>query len=344
MSQAIVCPHAKCCPNRIRRPRPVGAVGWVRENLFSNWFNSILTVLALALILYVLSAILPWVLSPTWDATSLSECRDILAAGIGDEAGHGGACWGVIRERWTQLMFGFYPTELYWRPILAFVLLVVALAPILFSDKVPARLLYFSAVYPFIFPWLLWGGTDLGAAVGARPVLSSAILCSASSLAWPAICWRADPGGRRGAVCGGWFCRAMSSLRLDGILPIGIEPVESRQFGGFMLSITIGVVAIACSLPLGIVLALGRQSDLLIVKSLCGRLHRVHPRRAADHPAVRRLDAAEHLHAAGHQLRHHPAGADHGDAVRLGLYGRGDPRRSGGPAEGPVRGRRRRSG
>jgi len=45
--------------------------------------------------------------------------------------------------------------------------------------------------------------------------------------------------------------------------------VQSRDFGGFMLSITIGVVAILCSLPLGIVLALGRQSDLLIVKSIC---------------------------------------------------------------------------
>ena len=36
-----------------------------------------------------------------------------------------------------------------------------------------------------------------------------------------------------------------------------------------MLSITIGVVAIGLSLPIGIVLALGRQSDLMIVKSLC---------------------------------------------------------------------------
>ena len=36
-----------------------------------------------------------------------------------------------------------------------------------------------------------------------------------------------------------------------------------------MLSITIGVVAIACSLPIGILLALGRQSDLLIVKAIC---------------------------------------------------------------------------
>jgi len=50
---------------------------------------------------------------------------------------------------------------------------------------------------------------------------------------------------------------------------IGLKPVESRKFGGFMLSLTIGVVAIAISLPLGVVLALGRQSDLLIVKGLC---------------------------------------------------------------------------
>ena len=56
---------------------------------------------------------------------------------------------------------------------------------------------------------------------------------------------------------------------LSGVLPIGIEVVESRQFGGFMLSIMIGVVAIGCSLPIGIVLALGRQSDLLIVKAIC---------------------------------------------------------------------------
>ena len=56
---------------------------------------------------------------------------------------------------------------------------------------------------------------------------------------------------------------------LESILPVGLEPVESRKFGGFMLSITIGIVAIACSLPLGIVMALGRQSDLMIVKYLC---------------------------------------------------------------------------
>ena len=56
---------------------------------------------------------------------------------------------------------------------------------------------------------------------------------------------------------------------LHGIVPIGLEPVESARFGGFMLSTTIGVTGIACSLPIGILLALGRTSDLLIVKAIC---------------------------------------------------------------------------
>ena len=50
---------------------------------------------------------------------------------------------------------------------------------------------------------------------------------------------------------------------------VGIRPVESRVFGGFMLSLVIGITGIAMSLPIGIVLALGRQSNLLIVKSVC---------------------------------------------------------------------------
>ena len=247
----------------------VGAVGWARQNLFSGWFNSVLTLIFLAAILSVLAAIIPWILSPTWNAGSLSECRDILSAGAADAAGHGtsGACWGVIRERWVQLMFGFYPPELYWRPILAFILLAVALAPILFADKVPAKLIWFSAIYPFLFPWLLWGGSvwvPMGALAGfvLGAVIFSVVSKSVGELA-------GIIGGVLAAVI--WWLVLMGPVTgvLDGILPIGIESVESRKFGGFMLSITIGVVAIACSLPLGIVLALGRQSDLIIVKYIC---------------------------------------------------------------------------
>ena len=245
----------------------VGMLGWMRENLFSNWFNAILTLASLFFIYQILAGILPWILSPTWNGTSLGECREMLAA-AGHDGGHGGgACWGVIRERWIQLMFGFYPSDLYWRPIVAFVLLGVALAPVLFADKVPTKMLYLTLAYPFIFPWLLWGGTIWGplAAVAGFAIggavyvlvgrvastLVGLILGVAAAIVW----WLVLSGFVTGA--------------LDSILPIGLEVVESRKFGGFLLSITIGIVAIACSLPLGIVLALGRQSDLMIVKYLC---------------------------------------------------------------------------
>jgi His/Glu/Gln/Arg/opine family amino acid ABC transporter permease subunit len=52
---------------------------------------------------------------------------------------------------------------------------------------------------------------------------------------------------------------------VGSIIPIGIEFVPSDDFGGFMLAFVIGIAGIILSLPLGIVLALGRQSDLFII-------------------------------------------------------------------------------
>ena len=245
-----------------------GPVGWARENLFSGWFNTIVTVISLAIIAWILIGIVPWILSPTWGATSLSECREILtAAGSVGEHGTSGACWGVIRERWVQLLFGFYPSELYWRPILSFVLMGVALAPVLFADRVPSQLIWFSVAFPFIFPWLLWGGTIWGpVAVAAGFVIGYYVFrilgAATSNLIGLVV-------GVLVAVIWWLFLSGYVVDALASVLPLGIEEVPSRMFGGFMLSITIGVVAIACSLPLGIVLALGRQSDLMIVKYIC---------------------------------------------------------------------------
>ena len=118
----------------------IGVVGWARINLFSGWMNTVLTIISLLFVGFVLYEILPWLISPTWDGASLTNCREILAA-LGDDRG---ACWGVIRERWPQLMFGFYPAELYWRPVLTFVLLLVAVSPVLFADYVPSKILWFS--------------------------------------------------------------------------------------------------------------------------------------------------------------------------------------------------------
>ena len=49
----------------------------------------------------------------------------------------------------------------------------------------------------------------------------------------------------------------------------GLEWVDTDRFGGFMLTLVIGVTGIVCSLPLGILLALGRQSNLHFIRWVC---------------------------------------------------------------------------
>lgn len=49
----------------------------------------------------------------------------------------------------------------------------------------------------------------------------------------------------------------------------GLEPVETTLWGGLLVTLIVSVVGIVCSLPLGILLALGRRSKLPIVRMLC---------------------------------------------------------------------------
>lgn len=243
----------------------VGVIGWMRTNLFSSIGNSILTLLTLYCIYLVIAAVLPWAISPTWGSESLTECRGILHE-LGREGHYSGACWGVIRERWTQLFFGFYPSELFYRPVLAFIGLGVAIAPVLFEGA-PKKLLWFTAVFPFLCFWLIWGGSIwlpisimLGFvfAVLAHGVVAKAVstlLASIAAVVAPIIWWL--------------FLAIPFANTVDSVLPLGIQAVDSDIIGGFLLAVLIGLTGIVLSLPIGIVLALGRQSDLPILKGVC---------------------------------------------------------------------------
>ena len=111
-----------------------------------------------------------------------------------------GACWAFIDDRLALFTYGFYPEPLRWRVNLSFVLLALAIVPVLY-DKLPYRRygLWYSAIFPFITGWLLVGG-------------------------------------------------------------FGLEPVDTDQFGGILLTLILGVTGISFSLPIGIALALGRHS------------------------------------------------------------------------------------
>ena len=245
-------------------PPPIseaGAIRWLRENLFSSWLNAILTVVSVFVIWWVLAHILPWILAGIWDAGSLTECRAIR-----DERGlDSAACWAVIADRWPQLLFGFYPRALYWRPVLAFVLLCVAVAPILYSG-LPRRLLWVSAAYPFVAFWLLWGGPVWGpVAVAAGFVVGwlaftglarqSTLVATLAAIAAALVWWL--------------FLAAPAARMLSDLIPVfELRQVTSKDFGGFMLAVVIGLSGIVLSMPLGILLALGRQSNLFIINKV----------------------------------------------------------------------------
>ncbi len=242
----------------------VGPIRWARENLFSSVTNSILTLLAIWFIYSLLAATLPWIVFSSFSADSLKGCRAAIREAYGADAT--GACWAVIRERYHQLLFGFYPAESYWRPILALILMLVAIGPVLF-EGLPRKMLIFSGLYPFIAFFLLWGGTLwlpitillgfviayyaatlLGKVIGSLGAVVAAILL-------PVLWWL--------------FLAGPVAYGLHEIVPVGLAPVESARFGGFLLSIVIGVTGIVLSLPLGVLLALGRRSDLFVVRSIC---------------------------------------------------------------------------
>jgi general L-amino acid transport system permease protein len=242
----------------------VGPMRWAHENLFSSWSNAALTIVSAYAVYWLFAHISPWFLHAVWNANSLQECRAIIRETWGE--GASGACFAVIRERWKQYLFGFYPSAYYWRPTLAFFLMFVALAPILFSG-VPRKMLWFSVAFPGVAYWLLWGGTIftpmavyagfaiayfVHSAVSARQSDAVGLIAGFAALV---IWWLYLAGPVAGVLSEPGFFR--------------LAPVQSKQFGGFTLSLVIGVTGIAFSLPLGMLLALGRQSDMFFVKTIC---------------------------------------------------------------------------
>jgi general L-amino acid transport system permease protein len=59
----------------------------------------------------------------------------------------------------------------------------------------------------------------------------------------------------------------MGVLLKGGVL--GLSPVESTQWGGLPLTLLLSVFGLTAAYPLGVILALGRQSRMQVVKTLC---------------------------------------------------------------------------
>ncbi len=129
-------------------PMSVGPLAWARGNLFSNWFNTLLTLFAIYLVWLIVPPVLNWAFfAADWTGTTRADCTSE------------GACWVFINQRFSQFMYGFYPEALRWRVDLTLWLAIIGASP-LFVPLMPRKALYgigFLVIYPLLAFWLLHG-------------------------------------------------------------------------------------------------------------------------------------------------------------------------------------------
>jgi len=240
---------------------PIGQSGvlyWLHKNLFSTPFNVALTLLTAYFLYQIVPPLFSWLMvDSVFVADSRDHCRELGS----------GACWGFIGKRLGQFTYGFYPhDELYFSPVddearantktltnvLLFVWLfvLIRLQNIFFSYDVDVGLSGLGNTTRTVVTLLLIGLTVLplfrgGMSSNQRGLWATGFFALASL-------WHFFGGTNFG----------FSSNQL-------LSVVETDQFGGFMLTMVIGVTGIVVSLPLGILLALGRQSDLHIIRWMC---------------------------------------------------------------------------
>ena len=175
----------------------------------------------------------------------------------------GGLLCGVDRALepaafWLQIPIGSVLAS-----TLAFILLFVAASPVLFY-KLPRQLLIITGLFPFVAYYLIWGGT-----------IWTPILALVGMVAGYFVYQRLVSGSFAAGFFGG-IAAAFVVWTIGGMLiPEGanegavMQAIPSRDLGGFMLNMMLGVTCVSLSLPLGIALALGRQSNMPLIKWIC---------------------------------------------------------------------------
>ena len=90
-----------------QRPAPKGTIGpvaWLRGNLFNGPINSVFTLLGLYVLYLLVVPTVQWAfIDANWVGDSREDCT------------RAGACWVFVNARFSQFMYGLYPSEEYWR-------------------------------------------------------------------------------------------------------------------------------------------------------------------------------------------------------------------------------------
>lgn len=219
-------------PETVGPPRTeIGLLGWLKKNLFSTWYNALLSVLAVAIIVFIVRGIVSWAFT--------------------------GARWGVITTNWRVFLVGRYTSEdpsAIWRiwASLGIVAYLAITTWLVWSRKTR----WFIVVT--VVGWLLALAVSMTILRGATLTVTR-IAASAGIVAYPAVMtwlvWRGRTERLRPLTMVGWF------LSFPLIMFILWQPTPTL-WSGLLLTLLLAVIGIVASFPLGILLALGRRSDV----------------------------------------------------------------------------------
>ena len=121
----------------------------LNKNINLNWFNGILTLLVIFILIKMIPGLLNWIFfEANFSGTSKEECTG------------SGACWVFINVWFERLMYGLYPNEQIWRINVAFIALIFTVGAAFFVPPKNKKyiIIFLLFVFPFILISLLSGG------------------------------------------------------------------------------------------------------------------------------------------------------------------------------------------
>ncbi len=222
---------------QIAPPSAPGPLEWVRKNLFSSWFNSLLTILGATVVYFALVSVVSWMFTK--------------------------ADWRPITSVPLLYLVGQYPRAELWRAgmsLLVFTFLVGM------SWGVWKRYMRAFAIFLGILLGLL--------AIFPLETTTITLPIRAVILANPFLIYLGYRLGRTKVVQGRHVAALWIVAML--VIPLVVLPgfegsqllpkVSTTVWGGLMITLLLSVGGIVLSFPIGVLLALGRRSSLPVVK------------------------------------------------------------------------------
>ena len=114
----------------------------INKNINSNWFNALLTLLVIFVLIKTTPGLLNWLF---FDADFIGVSKE--------ECSREGACWIFVYVWFERFIYGLYPNEEIWRINFVFLTLIISTILLAYS---PDRLKKYFLIFLLISPFFLW--------------------------------------------------------------------------------------------------------------------------------------------------------------------------------------------